>query len=105
MKIKDGLVGREAVIDRVRRVLSTQLLLSAYVYGSYANGTPSIDSDIDVLIVSQEPSSQLYKKLSLQFWNDPVPVEMVVYDEATFKSKLKDNQLVMSIVNKGIKII
>ncbi|MEK6556946.1 MAG: nucleotidyltransferase domain-containing protein [Candidatus Margulisiibacteriota bacterium] len=101
MKVQD----RDAVIDRVRDVLMQHSLARAYVYGSYAHGHPTKDSDIDVLIVVKDHPSQVYKELSIQFWGEPISVEMVVYDETTFQEKLQRNQLVMSIVNKGVKII
>ncbi len=98
------MVNQSTIFQSVERILEKYQPLTAYIYGSYAYGTPNKESDLDLFVVTQENPHQLYRSLAKEFWNFDIPVEMVIYHETVFQKKLEWNELVQMIVKKGIQL-
>ncbi len=101
MKMK---VNRERVVADVRDVLAGFNPLQAFIFGSYAYGTPTPDSDVDVLVVSDEESRGYYRKLAKVFYDRQIPVELMIFSSQIFKDRLNWNYFVQDIVAQGIRV-
>lgn len=62
----------KAVIDEVKnRLVKTYDPLAIYLFGSYAWGTPTKDSDLDLLIIVEKSEEKSYKR--------PLPGQRVLF--------------------------
>jgi len=54
---------KKAIIEKVKqRLIETYNPVAIYVFGSYAWGTPTEDSDLDLLIIVDESDEKSYKR-------------------------------------------
>ena len=72
----------------------------AYIYGSFAKGTPAANSDIDLLLVGKEtPSSKkLLKDLEARFSRT---INVTTYSPSEFEAKRKDRSEFLFEVMRG----
>ena len=75
-----------------------------YLFGSYAYGMPTKDSDIDICVVIRNDlnRSDVSKKIALSlFNNDIVPVDLMIYREEIFYDISNPNGIEHTILTKG----
>ena len=75
-----------------------------YLFGSYAYGMPTKDSDIDICVVIRNDlnRSDVSKKIALSlFNNDIVPVDLMIYREEIFYDISNPNGIENTILTKG----
>ena len=75
------------IISRLRAALSP---VSIYLYGSYAYGTPQPGSDIDLLVVVEDSSLDLYERDAVAYRalrDVNVPIDVQVYTCAEFEQR------------------
>ncbi len=98
------------IVNRISSILVSGIgVEQIYLFGSYANGTPNENSDIDVFVVTdlknkrkieitQKARRLLIKKVFM-------PVDILICDKNEF-DKRKDNQTTFeySIATQGIKL-
>ncbi len=79
-----------------------------YIFGSYAYGKPSVDSDIDIGIIvpnSDEPQYKRSRRGYAAIRNIDFPVEILVFTEEEIKRKKNViSSLASTILKKGIKL-
>ena len=78
-----------------------------YLFGSYANGNPNEDSDLDIAVILNNEKSKLdnirYIRYLLKDVNNPI--DIVVYKIDEFYNKLKDKYIFeTTLVNDGVLI-
>ena len=105
------LKAEEKTLDKVILVLkdylSTKKITSAAIFGSVSIGKEKEDSDIDVLVISNdfEHGSMLIsnagQEIFLKFHSKISPI---IFSEAEFKSKKKKNTLIHSIIDNYIMV-
>lgn len=105
------LKAEEKTLDKVTLVLkknlSTKKIISAAIFGSVSGGEEKEDSDIDVLIISNDFEhatiliSNAGQEIFLKFHSKVSPI---IFSEAEFKSKKKKNALIHSILDNHIMI-
>ena len=87
--------------------LSTKKIISAAIFGSVSKGEEKEDSDIDVLVISNdfEYGSMLISNADQEiFMKFHSKVSPIIFSEAEFKSKKKKNALIRSILDNHIMI-
>lgn len=95
------------VISILKEHLSTKKITSAVIFGSVAKREEKDDSDIDVLIISNDfdhaitAVSDAEREISVKFH---CKVSPLIFSESEFKSKKKNNVLVRSILDNHIII-
>lgn len=109
--IKPILKAEEKTLDEVISILkshlSTKKITSAVLFGSVAKRVERDNSDIDVLVVSNDfdhsisAISDAAREISQRFQSK---VSHIVFSESQLKSKKKDNALVQSILDDHILI-
>ncbi|HAR62760.1 MAG: hypothetical protein DKM50_06620 [Candidatus Margulisiibacteriota bacterium] len=91
-------------LKRIKEIYQRYHPLSIYLYGSYAYGTPTKDSDIDLLVITDKDEKETYKNIMHDLWDFEVPVELVVYNAEHIKEKMGWNLMIKQILKKGILI-
>lgn len=101
---------REEIIKKLaafkKDISSSFQIKKMLFFGSWAEGTPRKDSDIDLLVVSpyfeKTPcgrGKELYSR-----WNLDYPVDFICYTPAEFKKLSKRISLARMALEKGIEI-
>ncbi|MCE5295161.1 MAG: nucleotidyltransferase domain-containing protein, partial [Chlamydiales bacterium] len=92
----------------VQRLVHTYHPLKIYLFGSYAWGTPTEDSDLDLLIVvdhSEENTYQMAVAGHRALWGLEVPKDLLVYTEKEFVKEASDvTTLCHKVTQDGITI-
>ena len=73
------------VIEEVKdRLVKTYNPIAIYIFGSYAWGYPSEDSDLDLLIIKDtpEPRHKRMRELWKYLYGSMVQIDMIVYTNA-----------------------
>jgi len=109
--VKPILKAEEKTLDKVililKNHLGTKKITSAAIFGSVSRGEEKEDSDIDVLIISDdfEYASMLIsnagQEIFLKLHNKVAPI---IFSESEFKSKKKKNDFIRSILDNHIMI-
>ncbi|HEX3358599.1 MAG TPA: nucleotidyltransferase domain-containing protein [Tepidisphaeraceae bacterium] len=64
------------VVDDIARQFSPQQII---LFGSYANGTPTADSDVDILVVMQYRGREIAKSVEILNRTSPLfPIDLLV---------------------------
>lgn len=73
------------------------------LFGSYAWGNPSSDSDVDLCIVKKTSDTrELARKIDGSLWGRTFPIDIIVYTPDTIKDRLRSKDFfVRDIFEKG----
>jgi len=89
-------------IDRLARNLKPEKII---LFGSYAYGTPTPDSDVDLLIVANSRGKDIYTAASLLLYPRLFPVDIIVATprevESAYKGGRVNGFFIREIVKKG----
>ena len=91
---------RSLILDSVK----PGVIKKIYLFGSYANGTPTENSDIDlcVIINNKFNDTTQYMKMALSLsHNDICPVDLMVYKENQFFPITNPNGVRNTILTEG----
>ncbi len=83
--------------------------LKIILYGSYAYGTPNVDSDIDLLILknTSERSVDRFVKVKKIIYNPKrkIPITPLIYSPDEVKERLRiGDDFIKEILNKGVTL-
>lgn len=102
------MVKKETIEEIKNRLVKTYNPLAIYLFGSYAWGTPSEESDLDLLIVIEKSDERRYKRQHIGFdalWGLGIPKDLFVYTKAEFEQSLKDAMSLCSKIKKDGKVL
>ena len=81
---------------------------SIYLFGSYANGAPNTDSDIDIYVVvpdSETDTIELCAKIRLDLAKrKTLPIDLLIGKKSIFENRKNRLTLESVVANEGIKI-
>ena len=104
---KAELPERESVLSAVARVAAESPALEARVFGSWARGTQSRRSDLDVLIVeeTQEPFMRRMDRYLLPLYRAAggPPIEVLVYDPSEL-SAMSGRPFIRRILEESVVV-
>jgi len=75
-----------------------------YLFGSYADGNPNEDSDIDLCVVVNDDIDKLdtYKKIIHNLWeNNIIPCDLLVYNAKVFFNVENPKSVENTIIKEG----
>ncbi len=74
----------EEIVDRVVQALAPEQVI---LFGSYAEGRATADSDLDLLVVTERPLSRKERLTRLQdlFRDVPLPVQVITLSRQEFE--------------------
>lgn len=77
-----------------------------YLFGSYATGKQSIQSDLDLLIIDEKADKEeLSLKINLALFPRDYHLDLLTYTPSALKQKLKTNSpFIQKILNEGKKL-
>jgi len=90
--------------DKLSKKIKVQKMI---LFGSYATGNYTKDSDIDLLIVSPDFNDKRFTKRSIGFykhWSLDLPVDYICYTPSEFDKLKKRISLVSTALKEGIVI-
>lgn len=102
---EDNIVHKELIEEVKKRLVKTYNPVAIYLFGSYAWGTPTEDSDLDLLIIVDKSDEKSFKR--------PVPgydalfgmgisKDIIVYTKEEFDKRSSDiTTLAYKIKNEG----
>ena len=99
------MISKETIEEVKNRLVKTYDPIAIYLFGSYAWGQPTEDSDLDLLIVIKESQERAIKR-SLQgykaLWGLGIAKDILVYTSNEFEaSSQKEASLPYKVKNYG----
>ena len=91
---------RSLILDSVK----PGVIKKIYLFGSYANGNPTEDSDIDLCVVINNRFDRLKASVKIQLSlsdNDIYPLDLLVYKENRFYNITNPKGLKNTIITEG----
>lgn len=89
-------------VNRIVEKLNPQKIV---LFGSYAYGSPAPDSDVDLLVVLNQPATRdgLYLSVSSLLRPRPFPVDLLVRTPEEIDKALQRNDwLITEVLSKGV---
>jgi len=87
--------------EKIQSRLVNNDMVSLYLFGSYAWGTPNVTSDIDLLVIAQDNPHALVKDLYKSFSDLEFDIDILGYKKNQIKSKSKYNPFLKKILTEG----
>jgi len=82
------------IVSLVKSSIAPEFLKKVYLFGSYAYGKPTKDSDIDLLVIIDDCYENEKARLEIRnkfFDNNIYPCDLIVKTEKEFKKKLESS--------------
>jgi predicted nucleotidyltransferase len=100
------MINQEQVDAIITRILSTINLEKLILFGSYAYGEPTKDSDLDLLVVvkhSKQPRYKRAREIRTQLWGiSDIPKDILVYTEDEIEEwKEVEDAFITTVVREG----
>jgi predicted nucleotidyltransferase len=92
---------KSLILDSVNE----EVIKKVYLFGSYAYGEPSEDSDIDLCVVigNEYKRSDIYLNIAMNLSNNNIrPCDLLVYNEKYFVGAESGKGIENTIMNKGV---
>jgi len=101
-----GIIFKTAGIAQVLKaeLAKSENIVSAFIYGSYAEGTEGSSSDIDLMVIGNTSSRDLSKILSGPKTELSREINYAVFKPAEFRDKVKEKDHFLNAVLKKKKI-
>lgn len=106
--IDEGQIISEIKEIALRVAEKNEKVAEIYLFGSYAEGSASLRSDADILIVLAEDKRKMIDRLDefiLGFIDAPVPVDVLVFTKSELKTALERGNRFLERAISGIKLI
>ena len=95
----------ELLNEIVRRLVEALQPVGVYLFGSHAGGTPTKDSDVDLLVVVADPRAdcrELSRRGRMSLWGLCIPVDLIVCTTADMEKWGNVNcNLLHTVAQKG----
>jgi len=102
------MINRQVIEVIKNKLVTVYNPITIYLFGSYAWGEPTEDSDIDMLVIvndSQEKPNQRIKSAYIALRGLGVPKDILVYTKEEFeRSAFEPSTLIYKIKNEGVKL-
>ncbi len=97
------------VIEEVKnRLIAVYNPTAIYIFGSYAWGTPTDDSDLDLLVVVKDSTEKAFKRSYSgmnALWGLDISKDLLVYTQEEFDARISDNTTLPYKVKKMGKLL
>lgn len=102
------MIAKEILDQAVKRLVKTYHPLSIYLFGSYAWGNPTDDSDLDLLIVIDHSDQNDFQRAVAghhALWGLEIPKDLLVFTQNEFENEAQDvTTLCHKVIKDGIKV-
>ncbi len=95
------LIDKKTISNIISRIVSGFNPDKIFLFGSYANGQPNDDSDIDLLVVKDTNEPRFQRNVAVQrlLIGTKIPVDVLVYTNEEFE---REKSVHLSFVNTAI---
>ncbi|MCL5103132.1 MAG: nucleotidyltransferase domain-containing protein [Armatimonadetes bacterium] len=84
------MVSVESIKELSRRIVEEYRPERVVLFGSYAHGTPTVDSDVDLLIIMPFEGKSVYKSVEMRLKLRPLfPVDLIIRTPESVKQRLE----------------
>lgn len=98
-------ITQEVIEEVKKRLIEVYNPLEIYLFGSYAWGSPTEDSDLDLLIVIEESGEKRHKRGKPGFealWGMSISKDLMVYTKHELEERATDpSSLIHKILKEG----
>jgi uncharacterized protein len=97
------MINKETIEEVKNRLVKTYNPVAIYLFGSYAWGSPTEDSDLDLLVIIEKSDERRYKRQHIGFdalWGLGAPKDLFIYTKEEFEQSLKDKMSLCSKIKK-----
>lgn len=105
INLEDIMIKKEIIEEVKNRLVKTYNPIAIYLFGSYAWGTPTEDSDLDLLIVVDKSDERAIKRSFNGYkalWGLGIAKDIMVYTNEEFEaSAQKKNSLSYKVKHHG----
>ena len=101
------MIGSEKIADVVAKIVSGYNPDKIILFGSYAGGKPTEDSDLDLLVIksSELPRPQRTVHVRKMLYGAMIPIDLIVYTpQEIAESKENKFSFVNEVLNTGMTI-
>ncbi len=102
------MITRKIIDQAIKRLVETYQPISIYLFGSYAWGDPTEESDLDLLIIIDHTDQNDYQRPVAghhALWGLEIPKDLLVYTKNEFEKDSQDVTTLCYKVNKeGVKL-
>ncbi len=102
--LKNIFIKTDSIIYPLKETLKNKKIKFAFLFGSFARGEPSSESDVDLMIIGDIDSYNIYKKIRPVEDKIKRDIKPVVWTLNNFK-KEKNSSFIKDILKKGILMI
>lgn len=97
------MISQQQIDDITRRIASSYHPDRIILFGSYAYGNPSEDSDLDLLVVLPFEGRPVYKSIEiLEMLHPTVPLDLIVRTPEQLASRLAQHDFFLKeVIQKG----
>ncbi|HLB40433.1 MAG TPA: nucleotidyltransferase domain-containing protein [Candidatus Babeliales bacterium] len=102
------MVTQETLEEVKKRLIKAYNPVSIYLFGSYAWGTPTEDSDLDLLIVVDQSQEKSYQRPLSGYdalFGMNIAKDIIVYTKAEFDAAAENSTTLSFKVKQGGKLI
>lgn len=102
------MVTKDVIEDVKKRLVKAYNPVAIYLFGSYAWGTPTEDSDLDLLIVIDESNEKSYKRPLVGYdalFGMDLAKDIIVYTKKEFEEVSKNKTTLGFKIKKDGKLI
>ena len=102
------MVNKKIIEEVKKRLVKVYDPLKIYIFGSYAWGDPTKDSDLDLLVVVEESDEKSYRRPisgHIALSGVDIPKDLIIYTKKEFEERTGDiTTLCYKIKNEGREI-
>ena len=91
----------QEIADKIARQFEPEKII---LFGSYAWGNPSPDSDVDLFIIKKTDRStrEVAREIDNSLWGVMMPIDIVVYTPESVNKRLRmEDFFIENIIHKG----
>jgi predicted nucleotidyltransferase len=108
MNVRLAMITQETIAEVTRRLVKLYQPSKIYLFGSYAWGSPTEDSDLDIFIIvdeSQEKSHRRGIPASRVLWGLDISKDILVYTQKEFDERVDHPSTLCHLIQQKGKVL
>jgi predicted nucleotidyltransferase len=102
------MISKDTIQEVTNRLVNVYNPIEIYLFGSYAWGNPTEDSDLDLLVVVEESDEKSHKrsiKAAEALWDLKIPKDLLIYTKKEFVDREEDITTLIYKIKKDGKVL
>jgi uncharacterized protein len=101
-------ISDDIIVEVTKRLVQTYNPIAIYLFGSYAWGAPTEESDLDLLVVVEQDNKTLCERIDAGYdalWGLGIPKDILVFTKSEFEQKAAQRTSLCHRIKKEGKLI